>query len=558
MNNLNEEMTDAERVSVGHDENMPDLLREVFSELEASNEELRVTEEELLAQNEILADTSLALEKERRLYRDLFHTAPDPYLLTDLNGLVQEANFAACSLLGVGPSSLAKKPLAVYVAPDSRRTFRTKLLGQTKVCEQGIYLQSKRGELLYATLRVAPVPDAEGKPVGLRWVVRGATPDPKAELEQYRRLITDVRDFAIFIIDEDHRITSWNKGAELIFGYTPDEVIGCSADLIFTPEDLAADAAEQERERARATGYAEDERWHVRKDGSRLWASGVLTAFSDKACGPLWYAKIVRDLTDRRLQEQRDHEVATQLQAAVQPDVPLTVPGLAVRSFYRPAYKDISVGGDFFDVFSLGDGRSVLVVGDVSGKGLEAAAQVAMIRTMIRYALYDFSLYKGRTLAAAITTLNSMLAGHKMLEGFVTLFVSVFDVHTRTLTYVNCGQEPAMVRHAMTKQVTLLSSTGPLLGLFKDSEFSESEMTLSTMDALVIFTDGLTDIGPTRTEMLEADGVATLLRGSIAKLNKASTPLVAEAVMARLIRAVNAQAPEHIPDDICILVAVAE
>jgi PAS domain S-box-containing protein len=539
------------------------LVREALFELQTSNEELRVAEEEMQVQNKALMEAALMLEAEQARYRDIFHASPDPSLLTDMNGLIQEANVAAHELLGVGPRSLKGKPLAVYIALDSRRLFRAELMGRQGVREHGVYLQSKRRGLQYATLRVSPVPDAGGRPVGLRWLVRGATPDPRAELERYRRLMAEVRDFAILTLDATGQITSWNAGAVIIFGYEAAEVLGRPVHILFTPEDQADGMPDQEMARAAGTGRADDERWHLRKDGTRLWGSGVMTALRDESGGPPWYAKIVRDLTERRLHEQRKHTVAIQLQASVQPAAPTAMPGLALRTCSRPAHRELSVGGDFFDVFGLGDGRSVLSVGDVSGKGVEAASQVATVRNMLRFACYNSSLQAaspddGPALVEAITALNRTLTGQELLAGLVTLFVGLFDPQARTLTYVNCGQEAALLHRAATGQGEALRDTGPLLGLEQDSVFTARQVSLSARDVLTIFTDGLTDIGPARTQMWGEEGVQERLQDTLATLDGLGAQRAAELIAARLTQAVDDQPPENVPDDICVLIAVAE
>jgi PAS domain S-box-containing protein len=106
-------------------------------------------------------------------------------------------------------------------------------------------------------------------------------------------------------MDPNGAITSWNVGAEHLFGYAEGEIIGRSADAIFTPEDRAAGALEDERRRARADGRAEDERWHLREDGSRFWASGLLMPLEGGAAG---FVKIARDRTERHRAEERLRE----------------------------------------------------------------------------------------------------------------------------------------------------------------------------------------------------------------------------------------------------------
>jgi two-component system CheB/CheR fusion protein len=105
------------------------------------------------------------------------------------------------------------------------------------------------------------------------------------------------KDYAIMTADADWRITSWNKGAERMFGHTKEEAIGQKLDIIYSPEDIAAGIPDAERKKAREQGRAEGERWHIHKDGSRLFCGGVVNALKDEDFDG--YAKIARDLTAR-------------------------------------------------------------------------------------------------------------------------------------------------------------------------------------------------------------------------------------------------------------------
>ena len=143
-------------------------------------------------------------------------------------------------------------------------------------------------------------------------------PSPKPRVENgisdaqaddlYRRAVeNDIKDYAIFLTDIDSRVINWNRGAERILGYTEDEAIGQSAFIFFTPEDRAAKEPEKELESAMTIGRAEDERWHLRRDQSRFWASGILTPVHDEAGKLIGFIKVMRDVTEkRRLEEERD------------------------------------------------------------------------------------------------------------------------------------------------------------------------------------------------------------------------------------------------------------
>jgi two-component system cell cycle sensor histidine kinase/response regulator CckA len=117
---------------------------------------------------------------------------------------------------------------------------------------------------------------------------------------RYRFLVENTTDYAIFTMDLDGLVETWNAGAERLLGYTPEEMIGQSASKIFSADEIAASTFANEMREAKATGRADDEGWLQRKDGSRLWASGLLLLVRDEAGARTGLAKIVRDATERR------------------------------------------------------------------------------------------------------------------------------------------------------------------------------------------------------------------------------------------------------------------
>ena len=125
-----------------------------------------------------------------------------------------------------------------------------------------------------------------------------------ADDQLFRRIIDEALDYAIFSTDPDAVITTWSKGAERIFRQPAEEAVGQNARVIFTPEDQVAGEDDREIAIAATEGRAEDDRWHLRADGSRFWASGVLTAIRGEGGVIDGFVKIVRDKTDeRRMQE---------------------------------------------------------------------------------------------------------------------------------------------------------------------------------------------------------------------------------------------------------------
>ena len=126
------------------------------------------------------------------------------------------------------------------------------------------------------------------------------------QASRYRLLVENLKDYAVFTTDVYGVIDSWNLGATEMFGYSSAEIIGQAINVIFTPEDQAKHAPQYELETAARTGRAEDDRWHVRKDGSRIWVNGVLVALTDETRPnkTIGFAKIIRDETQRLAREE--------------------------------------------------------------------------------------------------------------------------------------------------------------------------------------------------------------------------------------------------------------
>jgi PAS domain S-box-containing protein len=133
----------------------------------------------------------------------------------------------------------------------------------------------------------------------------GQQPDagPRDNPARLQRILDSIKDYAIITLDRNGCVASWNRGAERLLGYAGDEVLGRSGDIFFTPEDRKAGAPERERRLADEEGRATNERWHVRKDGSRFWGSGLMLRVDDSE--PDVYLKIFRDNTEVRRAAER-------------------------------------------------------------------------------------------------------------------------------------------------------------------------------------------------------------------------------------------------------------
>ena len=185
-----------------------------------------------------------------------------------------------------------------------------------------------------------------------------------------------------------------------------------------------------------------------------------------------------------RLSLKNDLEIAREIQKAMLPPGRYRAPGADVAGLSRPAN---TVGGDFYEILPLGDGRLVAAVGDVAGKGSPAALLMALLLAMIR-TLVDERLEP----AALMERLNIQVCRQAPGTRFITLFYSVFDMATGELTYVNAGHTQPLVLHA-DGRVTHLIDGGVALGMFEASTYKAGRLALAPSDLLAIYSDGITE-----------------------------------------------------------------
>jgi PAS domain S-box-containing protein len=168
-----------------------------------------------------------------------------------------------------------------------------------------------------AHLKMARVrADAANRERRLRMQAELAETSLREKEERLRLVLESVIEYGIITTDDDGTINSWNRGAEKTFGWTAGEALGQSIEIIFTPEDRGRKLPEKERQRALKIGRAEDERWHLCKDGSRIFVSGVMSPLKDSYARG--FVKIVRDQTEKMKAEKalRDREIMQKIVGA--------------------------------------------------------------------------------------------------------------------------------------------------------------------------------------------------------------------------------------------------
>jgi serine phosphatase RsbU (regulator of sigma subunit) len=203
-----------------------------------------------------------------------------------------------------------------------------------------------------------------------------------------------------------------------------------------------------------------------------------------------------------RLSLKNDLEVARQIQLAMLPHGAFHASGLEAFGITRPAN---TVGGDFYDIVQLPDGRVLLALGDVAGKGSPAALLMALLLAMMR-TLVD----EGLEGPALVERLNHQVMKQAPRSRFVTLFVGVLDPATGALSYVNAGQNPPLVRRADGRYDSLREG-GVAVGMFEQATYEAGTTQLGVGDVLVMFSDGVVEAENAAGEPFDEAGVRSIV-----------------------------------------------
>jgi phosphoserine phosphatase RsbU/P len=217
-----------------------------------------------------------------------------------------------------------------------------------------------------------------------------------------------------------------------------------------------------------------------------------------------------------RLSLKNDLEIARDIQQAMLPSSGYTAAGVETFGMSRPAN---TVGGDFYDILPLDDGRLIVAVGDVAGKGSPAALLMALLLAMLR-TLVDENLDP----APLVTRLNAQVCRHAPGTRFITLFYAVYDPASGSLTYVNAGHtQPLLVRTNRSSE--RLTEGGIALGMFEGSTYQTGHVTIQPDELVAVYSDGITEAEDPQGRQFDEGGLETALKanlnGTIANIGSA-------------------------------------
>jgi sigma-B regulation protein RsbU (phosphoserine phosphatase) len=246
---------------------------------------------------------------------------------------------------------------------------------------------------------------------------------------------------------------------------------------------------------------------------------------------------VLLEVTDR-LSLKNDLEIAREIQYAMLPQATYESPTFEAFGLTRPAN---TVGGDFYDVLPLPDGRVVVAIGDVAGKGSPAALLMALLLAMFR-TLVD----EGLEAAALAERLNRQVCRHSPASRFITLFFAACDPVTGHVMYVNAGHMPALLRRR-NGTFEHLTGGGVALGMFEHSKYEAHEAGMAPGDTLVLYSDGVTEAEDHHGQPFEEAGLESVIEANA----HAKPPAAAQAIL----KAVERHAREtSLADDVTVLV----
>lgn len=332
----------------------------------------------------------------------------------------------------------------------------------------------------------------------------------EAQLRQFKATLDATLD-AVFLFDpESLRFFYVNQGAASLVGYTTIELLN------MTPLDLDADGGAPELQRVLAPLIAGDPgsaaraqtyETRVRHKSGRVIPVEVMTQYVAPSNGGARFVSIVRDITERKKAEgelafmyQREKKIAEALQQSIVFAPPEDLfPGLGISTLYQAAWDEASVGGDYLDVFALEKNKVALIVGDVSGKGLTAAARTAEVK----YALRAF-LRETPDPARALGRLNSLLCETKRFDGdmlesesggshFICVSVAVIDPQSGEAIVAVAGAEQPLIVRAATGTAEAVEGGGAPVGIDVGMTHENMSYTLEKGDVLMLLTDGITE-----------------------------------------------------------------
>ena len=248
-----------------------------------------------------------------------------------------------------------------------------------------------------------------------------------------------------------------------------------------------------------------------------------------------------RDIARGEEAREQDKRISQALQMGMRNELQ-EVEGITAEAVYSSATAAASVGGDFYDLIRLPGRRACVIMGDVSGKGVEAASVSAAVKTALgAYA------WEGLAPARMVRSLNEFLLGFSRLETFATLFVGLIDLDSGTVRYCSAGHPPAIMVSADVREISILDVQSGVVGAFHDIAYQDGVTSFSTGDVLLLYTDGTTEARDPAGAFFGEEG----LREAVMRESAGERPF--EGFVGRLLATLDDFTGNNLEDDVAMV-----
>ena len=257
-----------------------------------------------------------SLENNDKLYHKMIEEIQDyAIILLDKNGFIRNWNKGAEKIKLYTEKEILGKHFSIfYLQEDIDKNLPQNLITEASKAGRAIHegwRKRKDGSKFWGSIIITAIHDDDGNVIGFSKVTRDLTGKKKTEdalimsEERYHRMIAEVQDYAIILLDENGYIQNWNAGAEKIKGYRSDEIVGKHFSVFYPKADQETNLPGKLLQQAREKGKAIHEGWRVRKDGSRFWGTIVITALHGQDNKVIGFSKVTRDLTEKKMADEK-------------------------------------------------------------------------------------------------------------------------------------------------------------------------------------------------------------------------------------------------------------
>jgi PAS domain S-box-containing protein len=470
------------------------------------------------------------------LYQLLVESVRDYAIFAlDPSGVILSWNAGAERIKGYSADEIIGRHFsAFYTAEDlAARKPETELLvaeREGQAADEGWRVR-KDGSRFWASVVITPLRDPGGRLVGFAKVTRDLSARRRWEEalreseERFRVLVLSVKDYGIFMLDPQGYVVSWNEGARRIKGYEAEEILGKHFSTFYPPEVAASGHPARELEIATREGRYEEEGWRIRKDGSRFWANVVITTLLDGHGELMGYAKVTRDLTERRLAQQREVDDARRL-AEVEASNRAKTGFLAAMSHELRTPLNAIAG--YAQLMQEGVG------GEVSDQHRDYLSRIRNSQQHLLGIVNDLLNYS-RMEAGGIVYERELVFAHEVVEGVLAMVTPQIERKQLRLRRAACPPEVTAVADRLKVEQVVLNLLSNAVKFTPEGGSitvscgrSEETVTISVrdtgpgipVDKLEVIFDPFVQLGRTLTSKHEGAGLGLAISRDLARAMK--------------------------------------